>query len=142
MATPKRAVYALGMLLVASACASGETNMAAIERLRPRGRELREELREIRMRLPPPGSVRAESAPAGFVPPLVFDRIKRFTADVLMVEHLDDPELDLPQAMDLMLSPTSILLCWTGPKNPLDESVWDERVISDASATKRLRGRG
>jgi hypothetical protein len=49
------------------------------------------------------------------------------TADVLMETQLRDPDRDMSRELDVMLSPELLsCLMWTGPRNPLDQSVWDD----------------
>lgn len=113
-------------LTLATSC--GETNIQAIRRLAPRGDEVRSRLARIAARLPAPGSVTAtEPVRGSLTPPFVLDfRHGDHTADVLMEGQLASPDREL--AFDLLLSPHLLhCLAWTGPKNPLHESAWDDR---------------
>lgn len=108
----------------------GETNIQAIERLRPIGSSFRSRLLEIAHALPAPGTEREISpAPGGFNPSLVLDfQRQSYTADVLMEQQLVDPDRK-DVDFDLLLSPELLsCLLWTGPKNPLDRSVWNDRT--------------
>lgn len=111
---------------VAASC--GETNIQAIERLRPVGSSVRTRLSEIAHALPPPGRERELAPAGGFNPSLVLDyQRQNYSADVLMEEQLTEPERSLE--FDLLLSPELLsCLLWTGPKNPLDQSVWNDRT--------------
>lgn len=120
----------VALFAVSSLAAScGETNIQAIERLRPVGSSFRSRLSEIAHALPAPGSERELAPSGGFDPSLVLDFQRRsYTADVLMEEQLTDPDRKHIE-LDLMLSPELLsCLLWTGPKNPLDESVWNDRT--------------
>lgn len=88
---------------------------------------MRERLRRIHARLPRPGTATLDP-PSALSPPLSLDfRERRFNADVLMEEQLLDPDQQIGSRFDLMLSPELLhCLAWTGPKNPLDRSVWDD----------------
>jgi len=125
--TSRWLVLLLSTVSLGASC--GETNIDAIARLRPRGSELRSRLVEVSLALPPPGAVGAARPPiSAFVPPLVLDyEGGRSNADVLMESQLTRPERDISAELDLMLS-VDLLSCllWTGPKNPLDQSVWDD----------------
>lgn len=119
------ALSALAALSLAASC--GETNIQAIHRLGPRGREVRARLARVARLLPPPGSLAAPAPVRGSLsPPFVLDfRHGDHTADVLMESQLTSPDRDLD--FDLLLSPQLLhCLAWTGPKNPLDPSVWDD----------------
>ena len=111
---------------IAASC--GETNIRAIERLRPRGGDMRSRLARVASALPETGSVsRLVAAPVALSPPLVLDFQRReYSADILMAPQLTEPDREV--SFDLMLSP-HLLHCleWTGPKNPLDPSVWGDR---------------
>lgn len=119
------ALFAISSL--AASC--GETNIQAIERLRPVGASFRSRLSEIAHALPAPGSERELSPNGGFNPSLVLDfQRQNYTADVLMEEQLENPDAKDIE-LDLMLSPELLsCLLWTGPKNPLDRSVWNDRT--------------
>ncbi len=123
-----RLLLLLLCLVLGLGASCGETNIQAITRLRPRGSEMRARLARISSVLPPVGSVIEASPAPTLEPPLVFDfRRKSFNADLLMASELTDP--DTSPAFDLMLSPhLGSCLVWTGPRNPLDRSVWDERT--------------
>lgn len=107
----------------------GESNIDAIHRLQPRGAELRSRLAEVSLALPAPGSLSVARLPhAPLSPPLVLDyEGDTSTGDVLMEAQLTRPERDLSAELDLLLS-IDLLSCllWTGPRNPLDPSVWDD----------------
>ncbi len=124
----------LGLALCAAltlGASCGETNIQAIERLRPRGAETRERLRAVHGRLPPARKLARAFGPARpLSPPLVLDfQEPASTADALMFEQLAQPERDMSGELDLMLSPQLLnCLLWTGPKNPLDQSVWSDRT--------------
>jgi hypothetical protein len=119
-------VFVFAISSVAASC--GETNIEAIERLRPVGASVRSRLSEIAHALPAPGTERELAPMGGFNPSLVLDfQRQNYSADVLMEEQLVDP--DRPLEFDLLLS-HELLSCllWTGPKNPLDQSVWNDRT--------------
>jgi hypothetical protein len=121
-------VFVFAASSLAASC--GETNIQAIERLRPLGGSFRARLAEIGRALPPPGQEREVApGPGGFDPSLVLDFQRQvYTADALMEEQLSDPDRSDIE-LDLILSPQLLsCLSWTGPKNPLDRSVWDDRT--------------
>jgi hypothetical protein len=130
---------AFGCTSLAASC--GETNIQAIERLRPMGSSVRARLAEIAAVLPPPGREHRATPKGHFNPPFVLDFQKQeYTADVMMEPELRNPEHDA--GFDLMLSPHLLsCLLWTGPKNPLDQSVWDDRgdLGQECEAAFRVR---
>jgi hypothetical protein len=120
----------IGLCAAATMGAScAETNIHAIERLRPRGQAVREKLARVVETLPPPASLMGQTLPTSpMVPRFVLDfRHKQFSADVLMEEQARNPDANMDGRLDLMLSPHLLdCLLWTGPKNPLVEESWDD----------------
>jgi hypothetical protein len=126
------------LALVVSGC--GETNIQAIQRLSPTYALRREELAAVVRALPPPGSVEAVSLPEAMWPPVVFSEREtndtKATAEILQVEDLvgEPPPLSLS-----IRSPLHFCLDWTGPKNPLDRSVFGDRGRLGAECEAALR---
>ncbi|HEU4533862.1 MAG TPA: hypothetical protein VFS00_07075, partial [Polyangiaceae bacterium] len=86
-------------------------------------------------KLPPAGGAAAEPRRAGLTPPPVFDDSKpgRPNTAFLAPEQLVDP--DAKPGYDLILSSDfTHALAWTGPNNPMSESVLYERA-GDFSGT-------
>ena len=118
-------VTVLALSGIAASC--GETNIRAIERLRPRGDDMRSRLQRVAAGLPEAGTVTQPEPSQALSPPLVLDfRRRQHSGDVLMAPQLTNTDGEV--AFDLMLSPHLLpCLAWTGPKNPLDPSVWNDR---------------
>jgi hypothetical protein len=107
----------------------GETTKDVIERYKPRFEALRGSLRTIHGKLPPPGSLKSDQYRPNLTPMPVFDNRTRSKTNTALVppEHLLDmsakPAHDLIISTDLTHS-----LAWTGPNNPLSESVLYDRA--------------
>lgn len=135
---------ATSFALVVALAACGETNIAAIQRLRPAGSSTRARLARVAARLPPAGIVTHRRLPlTELVPPLVLNfQEAEVNTEVLMEEQLSRPEVDLSGRLDLMLSPElHSCLLWTGPNNPLDPSVWDDHTELGRDCERAFRTR-
>lgn len=86
-------------------------------------REKREQLKKIANSLPPKGSFDNNLSCKEINPPIRFDeKAKDFNTEMLMFEQLSDP--DTAPNWNLLLSGDLLhSIQWTGPKNPLSESV-------------------
>lgn len=109
--------------IVATGCA--ETNIQAIQRLRPAYDSYRHNVADVVVKLPPIGSVTEWSVPQLLVPAPAFfeDQMNdpRATAEIYYLgERQEDVSLSIR-------SPIHSCLAWTGPKNPLHPDVWDRR---------------
>jgi hypothetical protein len=134
-------------MLVLAGC--GETNIQAIHRLAPWGHTVRQRLRTIAERLPPMNSLSPRPFPTGISPPPVYDdtflsakgKLVSNT-EIMLVEHMKNPEADVRGArrFDPQLSGwLHDCVRWTGPKNPLDPSVWDTRGRIGKECTEAFR---
>jgi hypothetical protein len=102
-----------------------ETNIQAIQRLRPAYDTYRHHVADVVVKLPPEGSVTTESVPKMLFPAPVFfeDRMNdpRSTVEIIYLgERQENVSLSIR-------SPIHSCLAWTGPKNPLHPDVWDRR---------------
>ena len=108
----------------------GKSNQEVIDEYRDRFEQKRTQLAEIAKKLPPKGSVAANSCTTPPDPKPVF-RKKSFIApeqqaqnntDVVMAAQLENPDVNLrlDNAWDLLLSDSLVVtLQWTGPQSPL-----------------------
>lgn len=117
----------LGAVVLLAAC--GKTNADAIDALRPLYAPRRASLAALATTLPAIGTVTA-GQPAPLSPPIVFDQPNdTFNTEVLMWQHLSDPDGRIgDEGIDLLLS-DALLRCmrWTGPQNPMSASAMDDR---------------
>lgn len=102
-----------------------ETNIQAIQRLRPAYDAYRHNVADVIVKLPPEGSVTEWSVPKMLFPAPVFfeDRMNdpRATVEIIYLGERDE-NVSLS-----IRSPIHSCLAWTGPKNPLHPNVWDRR---------------
>lgn len=116
-------IMALAAGLMSIGCA--ETNIQAIQRLRPAYSLYRNELANVIVDLPPVGTITTWTVPSALFPAPVFFEDKmndpRATAEIYYYGERD-------QSVSLSIrSPISPCLAWTGPKNPLHPDVWNDR---------------
>lgn len=105
----------------------GPTNQNVIDQYKPHFETKRAQFKKIAGLLPAVGSVKKNSGHTQLEPKPHSDRVgKESNTEILMVEQLADPDILLrsPEEVDLLLS-GDLLTCmrWTGPKNPMAESV-------------------
>jgi hypothetical protein len=142
---PSAASLALGAAGLAAGIAlathffSGETIAEAIDRYRPRFAAVRDTWAAIHAKLPPPGSPAADFTRTDLSPRPIADKKnwQRSNTEVLAAEQLLDP--DGKPSYDLITSNylhTSVL--WTGPKNPMSETVLYERSDDFAERLERV----
>jgi hypothetical protein len=88
---------------------------------------MRARLAEIAEALPAPGELAHMPGSAPLSPPIELDlRMRSYNTEVLMETQLRDPDAEV--ADDLLLSPQLVhCLRWTGPNNPLERKVWNDR---------------
>jgi len=118
-----RRAWIIATFVLTIGCA--ETNIQAIQRLRPAYSVYRSNLANVVVNLPPVGSVETWTIPTELLP-----------APVFFEEHLNDPRAtaevyyfgERNEAVRLSIrSPIGACLAWTGPKNPLHPDVWNNR---------------
>lgn len=106
----------------------GERINEVIVRYRPRFDEVRASLEAIHRKLPPAGSVTADQYRPSLNPPPFYDTKPRSKTNTAIVppEHLLDTSAKA--AYDLIIS-TDFMhsVAWTGPKNPMSETVMYDR---------------
>lgn len=111
------------VMLLNAGCA--ETNIHAIERLRPAYSLYRNDLASAIVGLPPVGSVQTWNVPATIFPAPVFfeDRMNEPSATTEIIYFGERNEI-----VSLSIrSPIHFCLAWTGPKNPLHPDAWNDR---------------
>lgn len=121
--------------VLAIGCA--ETNIQAIQRLRPAYSFYRNNLADVIVDLPPVGSVDSWTIPT-----------ELFPAPVFFEEQMNDPRStaevyyfgERNESVRLSIrSPIEACLAWTGPKNPLHPDVWNNRGDLGAECEAALK---
>jgi hypothetical protein len=107
--------------------ARGETAGAVIAQYRPKFADVRAKLKRIAGKLPPGGSVGADTLPANLNPKPVYDvPRKEFNTAIVMAEQCDVPDRDpkSPFEFNLRFHEDEFLthLVWTGDHSPMVES--------------------
>lgn len=122
---------------------SGETNQAIFDRYREKFAAKRQQFQAIAAMLPPVGAVRKNQGAGNLNPTPIYDpRSKSFNTSVVMAEQLRDADVRLqtPEQFDLNLFEGLLLMNmqWTGPKNPMAESVRGQKAR--ANLVEELEG--
>lgn len=109
------------LILLQTAC--GPSIEDVLKKYDPQFREKRTQFKKIADSLPPKGSLDSNLACREVSPGILLDeKNNQFNAEALMFEQLIDP--DANPEMDFMINGDLInALKWTGPKNPLSDSV-------------------
>ena len=135
-------VCALALVAMSMGC-RGETARQLLKRYEDPFAEKRRQFKNIAQMLPPPGSLKGATA-ANLSPKPVYDaNSKSYNTEIVMYDQLLDPDveshgndrLDLQLSGDLMDG-----ILWTGPKNPMSESVLDESAGDLEQTLKKALG--
>lgn len=140
----KKAVFlSIGIALLVSACGGGgESRQDVVGRYEPQFAEMRLKLQAIAQALPASAVEQKASPSLDPAPQYVFynnptDSSKIYNTDILMAQHLLDPDLDLGKSdqVDLLLSKyLDTYLRWTGPNNPMSSSAREAEAPKDLAA--------
>lgn len=117
---------------------TGESIEDAITRFKPRFEDMRATWKTIAAKLPPPGAMESDKIKRDLRPqPVGGSKHKtRVNTEIISTEQLLDP--DVSSSYDLIVSGDLYLgMVWTGPKNPLSESVLYDRA---AGFAQKLEG--
>jgi hypothetical protein len=120
------------LAIAMSACGLfGPSNQEVIVKYRTQYEQMRADLKAIAQTLPDYGSNQSPSTLLNPLPSYSEDTGAAGNTDILMYEHLIDPDAELSEQtqFDLRLS-NSLRTClqWTGPKNPMADSVLRSRA--------------
>jgi hypothetical protein len=128
------AVSLLSLVLILSACGpSGPTNADVIKKFQAPYASLRTDLAAAAKSLPDYNGDQGPASPLNPAPVYKEKADGTANTDILMVEQLLDPDarLDDKTQLDLLLSSYLLLdLQWTGPQNPMADSI-QKQVASD-----------
>ena len=121
-------VFAFAFVALCMGC-GGETHRQLFKRYESQFAEKRAQFKKIAQMLPAPGSVK-EPTTANLSPKPVYDaRSGTYNTEIVMYDQLLDPDIQSHDhtRLDLLLS-GDLLVCmqWTGPKNPMSDSVLDK----------------
>jgi hypothetical protein len=121
----------------------GETNRQLFKRYENQFAEKRQQFKQIAQMLPAPGSLKGATA-ANLSPPPVYNaKSNSYNTEIVMYDQLLDPDIESRghNRLDLLLS-GDLLRCvlWTGPKDPMNESVLDGRAGDMEQTLKKVLG--
>ncbi len=146
MKTNIKYLAALLVFLSAGCGGGGETNQDVVNRFKPQYTALRTRLQQVAQKVPQQASEQQVTQALAPRPAYTEDAKEALNTDVLMYEHLLDPDAKLDTGTQLDLTLTNHLLRalqWTGASNPMSASALKSQatdsVIGDLEQGLQIR---